>query len=531
VGRHGDLGVQLADDERCCTTTSTVPNGNILLIAWEPLARGMPWHTVRRGVREQLGFWPTRARVKPIRPKGGNRVDLAQLDHLLQDRDAKKPTSAACASIPDASTSTRQALRDKHKKTRPSRRRKKPSSKRACVRSVTRGGIRTIPSKDKPRTQAEGATSAKGANTGAKSADLERKAPTRSEERRTGAKSADTGAKGADTGAKTPTLAEERGRWREERARTRQAQDANASDAKGAPARARTTKVRMASRSRSARSPKPTAIGCTCASANLPDRISSCSAHRTCAVGDRSLEPTAQAASISGGRWGHGATSCGDGQSADYGCGANRSQALLSAQSELACGQKSGELRGSCSTTAGTTRRRIIPRSTSSCCPSMPRTVSRARRTPPSDPRTRLVVSRAGEYTSTYLGRATFAQRDTLICCGAPGRVSRSPTMARGVDYMNPLGARSNRAARREARPKRVPCGARYARSSGFEGTFLEREHDAGLTSRALARGARPAYMTIVASDSAVRLSAVQATARRARCHRAVACRTRAIRC
>src|SRR4029450_1133979 len=75
-----------------------LPNGNVLLIAWENHARDEAIaHGRDEGKVESVGFWPDVViEVKPKRPKGGEIVwEWRAWDHLVQDRDAKKPNYAA----------------------------------------------------------------------------------------------------------------------------------------------------------------------------------------------------------------------------------------------------------------------------------------------------------------------------------------------------------------------------------------------------------------------------------------------------
>lgn len=90
---------ELANDRRTLHhDLEVLPNGNVLVIAWEnhsreeALARGRDASEVH-----EVGFWPDVVlEVKPIRPKGGEIVwEWRAWDHLVQDRDAKKPNFGA----------------------------------------------------------------------------------------------------------------------------------------------------------------------------------------------------------------------------------------------------------------------------------------------------------------------------------------------------------------------------------------------------------------------------------------------------
>jgi len=150
-----------------------------------------------------------RARAQPIRPRAGEMVDLAQLDHwfkIAMRRSRLRQLARASGRI-DINADKR--LRDKPEDSASRRRKKRARSAHAGV-GYAGGGDRTIRSKTNPRNRAKGADTGRGrrhrrgsADTGAKSADTGAKSRHRSEE-------CDTGAKGADTARRTPTLRETR---------------------------------------------------------------------------------------------------------------------------------------------------------------------------------------------------------------------------------------------------------------------------------------------------------------------------------
>jgi len=96
---------ELATDEmRLHHDFDVLPNGNLLAIAWENHPRD---EAVARGrdedkTYEAEGFWPDVVlELKPIRPRGAQIVwTWRAWDHLVQDRDPKKPDYAALRDRP-----------------------------------------------------------------------------------------------------------------------------------------------------------------------------------------------------------------------------------------------------------------------------------------------------------------------------------------------------------------------------------------------------------------------------------------------
>jgi len=93
-----------SDEEHCQHhDVKRLPNGNVLLIAWEYLSIE---EALRRGRDADAvspeGFWPDALfEVEPIRPAGGRIVwEWHSKDHLIQDRDPEKPDYGAIPGHP-----------------------------------------------------------------------------------------------------------------------------------------------------------------------------------------------------------------------------------------------------------------------------------------------------------------------------------------------------------------------------------------------------------------------------------------------
>src|SRR5262249_55244117 len=104
-GGKGRGTYELATDaQRMHHDIERLPNGNVLVIAWENHARE---DAIAHGrdedkVDEKEGFWPDDVlELKPTRPVGAEIVWQWHVwDHLVQDRDPKKPNYAKLAEKP-----------------------------------------------------------------------------------------------------------------------------------------------------------------------------------------------------------------------------------------------------------------------------------------------------------------------------------------------------------------------------------------------------------------------------------------------
>jgi hypothetical protein len=80
-----------------------MPNGHVLVISWESKTREQAIAAGRDPSAAEQGMWPDSVlEVEPVRPEGGKIVwEWHVWDHIVQDRDPKKPNYAAVAAHPE----------------------------------------------------------------------------------------------------------------------------------------------------------------------------------------------------------------------------------------------------------------------------------------------------------------------------------------------------------------------------------------------------------------------------------------------
>ncbi len=136
---------ELANDERMLHhDIEPMPNGNILLVAWENHTRE---EAIANGRDEEFaleeGFWPdVILEVKPTRPKGGEIVwTWRSWDHLVQDRDAKKAGYGALREHPGRiDINADQRYEEKKKETDAERKKREELEKRMRATGYVGGG-------------------------------------------------------------------------------------------------------------------------------------------------------------------------------------------------------------------------------------------------------------------------------------------------------------------------------------------------------------------------------------------------------